>query len=98
MIKPVGAMLLIKPEKKEDKTTASGIFISAAFDDDGLRRGDVIEIGWGEPNALNGEIIPINGFSIGDKVIFPDHTGHEIEDGDEKVIVIHHKHIIAKLS
>lgn len=97
MIKPVGSMLLIKPEKREDKTTASGILISAAFDDDGLRRGEVIGIGTGEPNALNGEIIPVNGFEIGDRVIFPDHTGHELEDGTEKVIVIHHKHIIAKL-
>ena len=98
MIKPIGSLLLIKPEEVADKKTASGLVISAVFSDDGLKRGKVIAMGSGEPNALNGELIPVNGISIGDNVVFPKHTGSEIEENDNKYILLHSKQILAVIT
>lgn len=98
MIKPVGGLILVKPDEKEDLTTQSGLFISAAFRETGLNKGSVVAIGGGEPNALNGELIRVPEFSEGDKVLYPDHTGHEVEDEDgKKYIIIHYKHIVGKV-
>lgn len=98
MIKPVGSLLLIEPEEKGDKKTASGLVISAAFADDSLKYGKVIAMGPGEQNALNGELIPINSIKIGDKVVFPKHTGSDIEENDKKYILLHSKQILATIS
>lgn len=95
MINPIGSLLLIEPEESGDKTTASGLVISAAFSDDSLKRGKVIAMGNGEPNALNGELIRINGISLGDKVVYPKHTGSEIEENDNKYILLHSKQVLA---
>jgi co-chaperonin GroES (HSP10) len=98
MIQPVGAMLLLKQEEKKDKKTSSGLVIAAGLDDDGIARGEIVAMGAGEPNALNGELIKMSEFSIGDKVVYPDHSGTLVEDHDgSKYLVIHHKHILAKV-
>ena len=94
MIKPAGGLLLVKAEEIADQTTQSGLVISAAFRDTGIKRGTVVAVGGGEPNALNGELILIPSFKDGDVVLFPDHSGHEIEDNSEKYLLIHYKHIV----
>lgn len=98
MINPVGALLLIEPEEKGDTTTASGLVISAAFADDNLKYGKVVAMGPGEPNALNGELIPIGSIKVGDKVAFPKHTGSDIEENNNKFILLHSKQILAVIT
>jgi co-chaperonin GroES (HSP10) len=56
MIKPLGAMLLIKEKESVDKTTKTGLVISAAFNDAGPQVGTVVDIGDGEAN-YKGDII-----------------------------------------
>lgn len=98
MIKPVGGLVLIKPEEVGDLTTQSGLLISAAFRDTGLNKGSVVAVGGGEPNALNGELIKVPEFVEGNTVLYPDHTGHEVEDEDgTKYLIIHYKHIVGKV-
>ena len=98
MINPVGSLLLIEPEEKGDTTTASGLVISAAFADDNLKYGKVIAMGPGEPNALNGELIPIGSIQVGNRVAFPKHTGSDIEENDKKYVLLHSKQILATIS
>jgi co-chaperonin GroES (HSP10) len=98
MIKPIGGMLLITKTKEEDKTTKSGLVISAVFNDSGPKIGTIVDMGAGEVN-YKGDVVPITELNIGDEVYFPDHTGTEIEDDQSnKYLLINHKHIMAKLA
>ena len=95
MIKPYGGMLLVKEDKLEDKTTASGIVLSAAFHDTGLRTGKIIDLGDGEYN-YKGDLIPVNGLDIGDIIYYPQHSGSEVEDTDgEKYLILNSKNVLA---
>ena len=97
MIKPIGGMLLITKKQEEDKTTKSGLVISAVFNDSGPKIGTIVDMGAGEVN-YRGDLMPIPELDIGDEVYFPDHTGTEIEDDQSnKYLLINHKHIMAKL-
>ena len=96
MIKPIGAMLLIKKIEKGDKTTKTGLVISAAFTEQGPSMAEIIDMGDGEPN-YKGEIIPINDLDIGDTIYYPEHSGTEIEDEEgHKYLLLHSKQVIAK--
>jgi len=96
MIKPIGGMLLITKIQEEDKTTKSGLVISAVFNDSGPKTGTIVDMGAGEVN-YRGDLMPIPELDIGDVVYFPDHTGTEIEDDQSnKYLLINHKHIMAK--
>jgi len=96
MIKPIGGMLLIRKKQEEDKTTKSGLVISAVFNDSGPKIGTIVDMGMGEVN-YKGDLIPIPELNIGDVIYFPDHTGTEIEDDQSnKYLLINHKHIMAK--
>jgi co-chaperonin GroES (HSP10) len=95
MIKPIGAMLLIKKIETGEKTTATGLVISAAFSDQGPSRGIVVDMGDGEYN-YKGDLIPINGIDIDDTVFFPEHSGTEIEDDDgTKYLLLNAKNVLA---
>jgi co-chaperonin GroES (HSP10) len=97
MIKPIGGMLLITKKQEEDKTTKSGLVISAVFNDSGPKIGTIVDMGAGEVN-YRGDLMPIPELDVGDEVYFPDHTGTEIEDDQSnKYLLINHKHIMAKL-
>lgn len=98
MIKPLGSMLLIKEKESVDKTTKTGLVISAAFNDSGPQVGTVVDIGDGEAN-YKGDIIVVTGIDIGDEVYYPRHSGSDIEDEDgTKYILINAKNILAKKS
>jgi len=95
MIKPIGGMLLVKENQIQDRTTISGLVISAAFADVGPKSGIVIDMGDGEVN-YKGDLIPITNIDIGDNVLYQDHTGTEIEDDDgTKYLLINAKNILA---
>jgi len=48
MIKPYGAMILIKQEDNAEKKTTSGLVISAGFADTGMKTGKIIDLGDGD--------------------------------------------------
>ena len=96
MIKPIGSMLLIQKIEQGDKTTKTGLVISAAFTDSGPKQGKVVDMGEGEFN-YKGDLIPILGIDIDDIVYYPEHSGTEIEDeSGNKYLLISNKHIMAK--
>jgi co-chaperonin GroES (HSP10) len=95
MINPLGAMLLVKKIQKGDKTTKTGLVISSTFSDSGPAEGEVIRLGTGEQN-YKGEILPIPVIEIGDIVLFPDHSGVDVEDEDgTKYILLNSKNVLA---
>ena len=44
MIKPIGAMLLVKKIESGEKTTKAGIVLSSSFVDAGPRQGEIVDI------------------------------------------------------
>lgn len=96
MIKPVGPMILVKMDEEKDMTTKSGLVITASLKQHELKSGTVLDIGYGEPNALNGELITIP-FEVGDVVMFQDRTWHDVEDEEgNKFILLNYKQVLAK--
>jgi co-chaperonin GroES (HSP10) len=95
MINPLGAMILVKKIQKGDKTTSTGLVISSAFSDNGPAEGTVIKLGTGEQN-YKGEILPIPVIEVGDIVLFPEHSGVDVEDEDgTKYILLNSKNVLA---
>jgi len=58
MIKPIGGMLLVTKKQEEDKTTKSGLVISAVFNDSGPKIGTIVDMGAGEVN-YKGDLISL---------------------------------------
>lgn len=95
MIKPLGNMVLLEKIEVGDKTTSTGLVISASFMDQGPKKGTVVAMGNGEQN-YKGDIIPIPELKIGHVVFYPDHAGTDIEDEDgKKYLLITSKNILA---
>jgi co-chaperonin GroES (HSP10) len=96
MIKPVGGLLLVKRNQSADKTTKSGLVISAAVSESDMKTGTIIDMGAGEQNYL-GDLIPIIGLDVGDTVYYTERSATEIEDEDSsKYDLISSKNVLAK--
>lgn len=94
MIKPIGAMLLVKKIEAGEKTTSTGLVLSAAFSDQGPSKGTVVQMGEGEYN-YKGDLIPIGGIKVGDVVLYPEHSGTEVEDDDNtKYLLLNAKNVL----
>ena len=95
MIKPLGNIILVKKINTGEKTTKTGLVISATFSDNGPSMGEVIAVGGGEAN-YKGEVIPILEISEGEIVYFPEHAGTNIEDDEgNKFLLVNSKNILA---
>jgi co-chaperonin GroES (HSP10) len=96
MIKPVGGLLLVKRNQSEDKTTKSGLVITASVSESDLKIGVIVDMGPGEQNYL-GDLIPTIGLSIGDVVYYTERSATEIEDEDStKYDLLSPKNVLAK--
>jgi co-chaperonin GroES (HSP10) len=95
MIKPAGGLLLVKRNQSEDRTTKSGLVITASVSDSDMKNGTIVDIGPGEQNYL-GDLIPIIGLDIGDTVYYTERSATEIEDEDSnKYDLISSKNVMA---
>lgn len=96
MIKPIGGLLLVKRNQSEDKTTKSGLVISAAVSESDMKTGTIVDMGPGEQNYI-GDLIPIIGLCVGDTVYYTERSATEIEDEDStKYDLISSKNVLAK--
>lgn len=98
MINPINGMLLVKEEQQGDEVTVGGLIITAALNSGGPKRGEIIAVGSGETNHFTGGIVSMDMFSVGDKIIYADHAGVDVKDNGEEYILLHNKHVMAKLS
>ena len=95
MIKPLGALILIKKIDEEEKTTKSGLVLTGLTTDNELKLATVLALGGGEHNS-EGKTIPIDYLNVGDIVYFNARNATEITDEDnEKYLIISAKNIIA---
>ena len=85
-IRPIGERVLLKPIKKEEKTKSGILLSSKSSNTDTQNQAEVIALGKGEK---------LEGIKVGDKVIFNKFSGNEIEDGEEKYLVVNAEDILA---
>ena len=85
-IKPIGERVLLKPIKKEEKTKSGILLSSKSSNTDTKNEAEVVALGKGEK---------LEGIKVGDKVIFNRFSGNEIEDGEEKYLVLNAEDILA---
>jgi co-chaperonin GroES (HSP10) len=91
-IKPLGSLLLVKEDGAAEKTTASGLVLTASAVEQDLKRGTIIDMGEGERNAFNGELVPIDTLKIGMIVYYSPNHATEIKDAsDEKFYFVSSK-------
>ena len=85
-IRPIGERVLLQPIKKEEKTKSGILLSSKSSNTDTKNEAEVVALGKGEK---------LEGIKVGDKVIFNRFSGNEIEDGEEKYLVVNAEDILA---
>ena len=85
-IKPIGERVLLKPIKKEEKTKSGILLSSKSSNTDTKNEAEVVALGKGEK---------LEGIKVGDKVIFNNFSGNEIEDGNIKYLIVNADDILA---
>ena len=95
--KPLGDRVLVKPIKKEESKTKSGIIISDSMTQSQKVQGEVVEVGTGI-FSQSGERIPMT-VTRGDIVLYEKGQGtNEIELGDEKLLLFNEHQLIGIVS
>ncbi len=84
-IKPIGAYILVKPLKEEEKT-ASGLIMQTSGKGERPQKGEIVALGTGGKDE-NGKAIVFN-VKIGDSVLFKKYSPEEIElEGEDYLIM-----------
>ena len=91
-LQPLGNMVLIKPNKAEEKTKGGIILPDTAQEKP--QEGKVIAVGPGKLGE-NGKREPMD-VKVGDTVIYPKYGGSELKLNDEELIIMAESSIWAK--
>ncbi len=90
-LRPLGSRVVVRPLHSEEKTP-SGIIIPDTAKEK-PRRGEVIAVGSGK-RLKNGKRVPLD-VMVGDKVIFSEYSGDEVEINGEKYLIMDESDILA---
>ena len=93
-LKPLGDRLVIKPASREE-TTASGIVLPDTAKEK-PQRGTVVAAGEGRRDD-DGDRIPLD-VAVGDEVLFAKYAGTEFKLGDEDLLILSEKDVLAIVS
>lgn len=93
MIKPLNDNVVLKHEKKENKT-ASGIILTKADQ----QEGNIAIVHAVGPGRLeDGKLVPID-LEVGQKVVYQKYAGTPLELDEEEYIIISEKDILAVIT
>ncbi len=91
-LKPLADNIVIKPQKKEEKTE-SGILLPDSAGESKPERGEVVAVGPGKRDEKGDRIEPE--VSKGDEVIFTKYGPNEIKIDDEEYLIAKEEDILA---
>lgn len=91
MIKVLGARVLVKEDKNDEKTT-TGIVIPGR-EKENTFRGTVVAVGKGAM-LDDGTIVPMD-VKIGDRIVYTNFSGTPIRAGEEEYLVLNERDILA---
>ena len=96
-IRPLGTLVLISKIEESERTTASGLVLSAAVLDDELGKGTVVAVGDGTRD-IAGNLHPLN-VAVGDIVYFNDVNTTEVtDDQGDKYKFIAFSNLLGKIT
>lgn len=91
MINPLGALVLLKEIKEEEKTTKSGFILTQTSTMSDLKKGEIVALGLGDRDKDgNYHPIPLN---IGDIVLYNDGQATQVADEGENFQFINWNHL-----
>ena len=93
MMRPIGSRVLVRREEVEEKAWG-GILLPETAQRKPLR-GRVVSMGPGR-TLEDGTIVPVD-LAVGDRVVFGQHSGAEIEVEGEKLLMLHEAEIFGVL-
>ena len=79
-IKPLGKLLLVEEIETLESKTASGLVLTATATEQDLKRGTIIDMGDGDRNGFNGELVPIDTVKVGMVVLYSPNHATEVKD------------------
>ena len=94
MLKPLDARVLVKKPEREEQT-ASGIILPDTVSEQGQTAfGDVIAVGPGSRNMMNGESMPMD-IKVGDTILYTKFAATEVQYKGKEFMVVIEKDIVA---
>ena len=91
-LQPLEDRIIVRPGEAEE-TTVSGLVIPDTAKEK-PQQGEVLAVGPGRRSEQTGEIIPLD-VKVGDTVVYSKYGGTEITDGDEDVLILNGRDILA---
>jgi chaperonin GroES len=92
-IEPLADRVVVKPAEAESQRP-SGIYVAETAKEK-PQKGTVLAVGPG--TWENGQVEPMN-VNVGDTVLFAKYAGTEIRIGDEDVLILSQKDVLARIS
>jgi chaperonin GroES len=92
---PLADQIVVKLPKREEEKTVNGIILAATIQKEQDTQGVVVAVGSGRLMD-NGTRVPPE-VEVGDHVLFAKYAGTEIADGDDRVLILRERDIMAKL-
>ena len=94
MLRPIDARVIVEKKVKQEQTE-SGIFLPDSVDEQAqVVEGDVIAVGPGSRNMMNGEPMPMS-IEVGDTIVYTKFSATEIQHEGEEFFVVTERDIIA---
>jgi chaperonin GroES len=91
---PLNDRVLVVPMVRE-QVSAGGIIIPDTAPVAGTLRGVIVSTGRGRKNK-RGQVFPL-ALRVGDKVLFPEYTGTEIEVHGQKAYIMHENEVLGTI-
>lgn len=93
ILQPLADQIIVRLPKQEDEKTVNGIIIAATIQKEQDTQGTVIAVGSGRLMD-NGQRVPSE-VAVGDKVIFAKYAGTEVANGEERLLILRERDLMA---
>jgi chaperonin GroES len=94
-ISPLGDRVVVKPESKEEKISASGIIIPESTNKERPAKGSVMAVGPGKTE--DGKLVPI-GVKVGQTVLFSKYGYEEVKIDGQEYYILSESQILAVIN
>jgi chaperonin GroES len=93
ILQPLADQIIIRLPKQEEERQINGIILASTIQKERDTQGTVIAVGSGRLMDNGTRITPE--VSVGDKVIFAKYAGTEIANGEERLLILKERDIMA---
>lgn len=95
MLQPLADQVVVKLPQPEKEKKVNGIILASTIQKDADTQGVVIAVGSGRLMDNGTRVAPE--VSVGDKVLFAKYAGIEVADGEDRLLILKERDILAIL-